>query len=222
MSDSRKIKIILVDDHKVIRDALTAYLNNDERFEIIAEASNGNDAIELAKTVKVDIMIMDINMGEPDGIECTKQIKLIDSNIKILALTMFNESLHIKQMMNAGASGYLLKNVGVEEVKSAILKVYDGNIYYSTEVTETVMNSLQEKTPSSSSKMSGDIPLTSREKEVLQLIIEEFSNKEIADKLFISTRTVDAHKRNLLEKTNSKNVAGLVVYAINNKVLDWN
>ncbi|NQY10121.1 MAG: response regulator transcription factor [Flavobacteriales bacterium] len=221
MSTDKKIKIILVDDHKVIRDALTSYLNNDEEFEIIAEASNGNDAIELARTTVADIFIMDINMGEPDGIQCTKEIKKINPNIKILALTMFNESQHIKQMMNAGASGYLLKNVGVEEVKTAIKNVYQGNIYYSSEVTETVMNSLQEKKVSTSSKFITDIPLTEREKEVLQLIIEEFSNKEIANKLFISSRTVDAHKRNLLEKTNSKNIAGLVVYAINNKVFDW-
>ena len=186
MSTDKKIKIILVDDHKVIRDALTSYLNNDEEFEIIAEASNGNDAIELARTTVADIFIMDINMGEPDGIQCTKEIKKINPNIKILALTMFNESQHIKQMMNAGASGYLLKNVGVEEVKTAIKNVYQGNIYYSSEVTETVMNSLQEKKVSTSSKFITDIPLTEREKEVLQLIIEEFSNKEIANKLFIS------------------------------------
>ena len=99
--------------------------------------------------------------------------------------------------------------------------MFNGQIYYSSEVTDTVMKSLQDKKSSVDSKFISDIPLTSREKEVLQLIIEEFSNQEIADKLFISSRTVDAHKRNLLEKTNSKNVAGLVVYAINNKVFDW-
>ena len=221
MNKKDQIKILLVDDHKVIRDALTSYLKNDSTFNIIGEASNGNDALEFVKSTKTDVVIMDINIGEPDGIQCTKEIKKINSEVKILALTMFNESQHIKQMMNAGASGYLLKNVGVEEVKKAIKNVYEGLIYYSSEVTETVMNSLQENKASKSSKYITDIPLTNREKEVLQLIIEEFSNHEIADKLFISSRTVDAHKRNLLEKTNSKNIAGLVVYAINNKIFDW-
>jgi len=150
-----------------------------------------------------------------DGIELTKEITSKYEDVKIIALTMMNDNLHIKKMMNAGASGYVLKNCSQAELKKAIETVTAGDTYYSPEVTETVMTALMKKR----SKTAVNMPLTEREKEVLILVVEENTNQEIADKLFISQRTVDAHKRNLLEKTGSKNIAGLVVYAINNNLM---
>jgi DNA-binding NarL/FixJ family response regulator len=156
-----------------------------------------------------------------NGIDCTKTIKELYPDIRVLGLSMLNDNQFIKQMLAAGALGYLLKNSGEEEVKKAIRTVYKGESYYSAEVAETVMQGMMKGSSiKRSNKLVVDLPLTSREQEVLYLIIKEKTNQEIADELFISPRTVDAHKRNLLEKTGSKNIAGLVLYAIEKNLFD--
>jgi DNA-binding NarL/FixJ family response regulator len=133
---------------------------------------------------------------------------------------MMNDNQFIKQMLAAGALGYILKNSGEEEIKKALRKVNAGESYYSAEVAETVMQNMMKGGIKRSNKLVVDLPLTSREEEVLHLIIKEYTNQEIADELFISPRTVDAHKRNLLEKTGSKNIAGLVLYAIEKNLFE--
>jgi DNA-binding NarL/FixJ family response regulator len=216
----KTIKLFLVDDHKLIRDGIKAHFEDDDRFEIVGEANNGVNALEQLKGISVDVVLMDINMDIMDGIECTTHISQEHPEIKVLALTMLAENQHIKEMLKAGALGYMLKNATEQEIKQGISAVYNGSSFYSPEVTQTVMNSLSSpiSTKKKKSRFEPQIPLTTREKEVLLLIIKEYSNQEIADELFISKRTVDAHKRNLLEKTGSKNVAGLVMYALNNQV----
>jgi DNA-binding NarL/FixJ family response regulator len=218
----KAIKVILVDDHKLIRDGIKAHIEEDNRFEVVGEAGNGADALLIIKNVTADVVLMDINMDVMDGIECTAKITELYPSIKVLALSMLAENQHIKEMLKAGAQGYLLKNSTEQEIKQAIISVYNGMPYYSSEVLHTVMNSLASpiSNKKKKSKFEPTIPLTDREKEVLVLIIKEFSNQEIADKLFISKRTVDAHKRNLLEKTGAKNVAGLVIFALNNNIID--
>lgn len=214
------IRIVLVDDHKLVRDGIRSQLTNgDHPYQIVAEAANGVEALEVLKNVEADLVIMDINMDLMDGISCTEKIGRLYPHLKVLALTMLNENLHIKQMLKAGASGYLLKNCEENDLKNAINTIYEGGTYYSSEVTRVIMNSFSGQ-KGNSSKKGERIPLTRRENEVLQLILKEFTNKEIAEELFISLRTVDAHKRNLLEKTRSKNVAGLVLYAINHQLFD--
>ncbi len=203
------MKILLVDDHRLIRDAIRSYMDDDGGYEVVGEASHGQEAIRALEDTEVDVVLMDINMPIMDGLECTKEIKSRWPHIKVLTLSMMSDNLHIKQMMGAGASGYVLKNCTEKELKKAIDTVFEGDTYYSADVTEIVMANLVV-----------DMPLTEREKEVLELIIKEHTNNEIADKLFISNRTVDAHKRNLLEKTGSKNVAGLVMFAIHNQVFE--
>lgn len=215
------IKIILVDDHKLVRDGIRAQLVNDHKYWIIDEASDGQEALNILKEdSKANIIIMDINMDGMDGITCTEEIIKLYPDKKVLALTMLTENQHIKQMLKAGASGYLLKNCEEEELKKAIDTIHEGGTYFSPEVTRIIMNNLSGKKSSAFRNRSSHIPLTQREKEVLRLILKEFTNKEIAEELFISQRTVDAHKRNLLEKTGSKNVAGLVIFAINNQIFD--
>jgi DNA-binding NarL/FixJ family response regulator len=215
------IKVFLVDDHKLIRDGIKAHFDDDERFEVVGEASNGQKALELLKDVNPDIVLMDINMDEMDGIECTSKINELYPNIKVLALTMLAENQYIKEMLKAGAVGYLLKNSNEQEIKQGIISVCEGEPFYSPKVMHTVMNSLSAPVAKKKkSKFEPTIPLTEREKEVLVLIIKENSNQEIADKLYISKRTVDAHKRNLLEKTGAKNVAGLVIFALNNGIIN--
>ncbi|MCB0504118.1 MAG: response regulator transcription factor [Cyclobacteriaceae bacterium] len=214
------MKILLVDDHRLIRDAIQSYMEDDPEYEVVGEASHGQEAIKFLGENEVDVVLMDINMPIMDGLQCTKEVIRRWPQIKVLTLSMMSDNQHIKQMIGAGASGYVLKNCSEKELKKAIRTVYEGDTYYSSEVTEVVMNNLMRNKPTKTSHMVVDMPLTEREKEVLELIIKEFSNQEIADKLFISPRTVDAHKRNLLEKTGSKNIAGLVMYAINNQLFE--
>ena len=214
------MKILLVDDHRLIRDAINSYMEGDNEYEVVGEASHGQEAIRTLEDTKVDVVLMDINMPIMGGLECTIEITKRWPNIKVLALSMMSDNQHIKQMMGAGASGYVLKNCTEKELKKAIKAVYEGDTYYSSEVTEIVMTNLMKNNPTKTSHLVVDMPLTEREKEVLELIIKEFTNNEIADKLFISNRTVDAHKRNLLEKTGAKNIAGLVMYAINNQLFE--
>lgn len=216
------IKVFLVDDHKLIRDGIKAHFDEDERFEVVGEAPNGADALARLAQIAADVVLMDINMDVMDGIECTTRISELYPDIKVLALTMLAENQHIKEMLKAGAVGYLLKNSTEQEIKQGIISVNNGLPYYSPEVMQTVMNSLASpiSNKKKKSKFEPTIPLTDREKEVLVLVIKEFTNQEIADKLYISKRTVDAHKRNLLEKTGAKNVAGLVIFALNNGIID--
>lgn len=210
------VRILIVDDHKLIRQGIAQFLENDEKYVLTGEASEGIEALEFLESNQIDLVLTDISMPHMDGIELAKNIHSEYPDIKIVGLTIMNDNNHIKKLMNAGAVGYILKNCSESELKKALDKVMDGETYYSPEATETVMNSLMKK----KNTISVDMPLTTREKEVLELIVKEFSNQEIADKLFISLRTVDAHKRNLLEKTGAKNIAGLVVYAINHNLVD--
>ncbi|MFD1292362.1 response regulator [Lutibacter holmesii] len=215
----KKIKLFLVDDHKMIREGLKSFLAELEDFEIVAEAENGIDCLNQLETVKPDVVLTDLNMPEMDGLELTKNIKEKYPDIKVIALTMLGESQHIKQMLSDGAMGYLLKDCSEEELIKAIKNVYNDGTYYSPEVTNIILNNIRKIKPVTS-KVVTEMPLTDREKEVLYLILKEKSNKEIAEDLFVSVRTVDAHKRNLLDKTGSKNVAGLVLYAIDRKLFD--
>ena len=215
----KPINIILVDDHKIIRDGIKTYLEGDTEFNVIAEASNGKEAMEIIKNNPPDIVVTDVMMPEMNGIELCKAVIDFNKGIKVVALTMMGERQFIRQMLNNGVSGYLLKSCSDDELKLAIKSVHGGKKYYSPEVTESVMTDLMDG-KSNKPKVVMDMPLSEREKEVLHLVIKEYSNQEIADKLFISTRTVDAHKRNILEKTGSKNVAGLVFYALERKLFD--
>ncbi|MBL3658869.1 response regulator transcription factor [Fulvivirga sediminis] len=211
-------RILIVDDHKVVRDGVAMYLEDNPSYEIVGLLASGKEAIDAVEKNDLDLVIIDINMDEMDGIETTRKVMDINPNIKVLALTMHNDYQHIKAMMDAGARGYVLKSCDEVEMRSAIETILNDDIYYSSEVGQTVMNNLAKK----KNKISGDAstPLTPREKEIYKLILEEYSNQEIADKLFISVRTVEVHKRNLLEKTGAKNSTGLVLFAIKNNLFD--
>jgi DNA-binding NarL/FixJ family response regulator len=207
------IKILLVDDHRLIRDGIRFYLESEEDISIVGEASNGKEGLIFLEKNRggVDIVLTDISMPEMNGVDFTLAIQKQFPDLKVIALTMIKDSQYVKQMLQAGASGYLLKNAREKEIKEALHIVNKGGTYYAQEATQAIMDFMSKK------KKSDDVvSISAREKEVLRLIIDEMSNQEIADKLFISIRTVEAHKRNLLEKTNSKTLAGLVKYAMNN------
>ncbi len=208
-----KLKILVVDDHKMIRDGIQSMLRKEKSYEVVGGASNGLEALRFIENNDVDLAIMDINMPEMDGVECTKVISDKYTNVRVLTLTMHDEELYLAKMMEAGAVGYILKDLGQDELLNAINSIAQGKHYFSPEITLTV---IKELTNPSKQEPQITTPLTVRELEILDMIIEEMSNQEIADKLNISIRTVDAHRRNLLEKTGSKNTAGLVKFALSN------
>nr|WP_321452272.1 response regulator transcription factor [uncultured Carboxylicivirga sp.] len=212
------IKILLVDDHTMIRQGLKSFLNKED-FEVLAEAKNGVEALNYLNNSKVDVLVTDIMMPEMDGIELCKRVTNEFPEINVLALTMMNENYNIKKMLGAGAKGYILKDCTQDQLRDAIKAVYQGKNYYSQEVTNIIMEGLTSQ-PAPKKRLVSEIPLTKRETEILHLICKEKTNQEIADELFISNRTVEAHKRNLLDKTGCKNIAGLVLYAVERKLFD--
>jgi DNA-binding NarL/FixJ family response regulator len=213
-------KILLVDDHDVVRTGIKALLQGEENLKVVGEASNGKNALEFLDNQEVDLVVMDINMPVMDGIKCTIELKKKFPDMKVLALTMLSEEQHIRQMLKAGASGYILKNSGQQELLKAISSILGGQHYFSKEATQAIMMDMVNDEPKENKIKYDNIYLTDREKDVLKLIVKEFTNQEIADKLFISVRTVDAHRRNLLQKIGARNAAGLAIYAMNNNLLE--
>ena len=216
MKMERIVKVIIADDHEVVRTGIRTTLNN-TNFEIVGEATNGEEAIKTVENNTADIIIMDVSMPVMTGIEATKIIVEKHPSTKVLALTMFNEEQYIRQMLKAGAYGYILKNSGQTEILKALKNIADEKHYFSKEATDVIMSDMMnEKVKKVSSQT---VSLTDREIDVLKLIAKEHTNQEIADQLFISIRTVDAHRRNLLQKIGARNAAGLAIYALNHNLL---
>lgn len=209
--------ILVVDDHQIIRDGIRFYFEDDEEFQIADEAENGLEALELLKNNEYDVILTDINMPIMDGLEFMKSVKENYPDQKVLVLSMYNEAGYINKMIAMGANGYVLKKSDKTELVKAIKKVLDGEDHYSDEVYKTIIGNIAGRKPKE--RLTLETELSDREKEVLVLITNEYSNQEIADKLFISIRTVETHKRNLLEKTGCKNVAGLVMYAVEHNLV---
>ena len=215
MQNSAAIKVLIVDDHQMIRDGVKSLLYDTEGIHVTAEAENGKEAIVILEDENslVDLILMDINMPKMDGIEATKYITQQFPDIKILALTVYDDESHIAEMLKAGASGYILKTTGKQELELSIKTIMADDSYFSKEVSNQMMKQLMKKSPS---KKFSNSKLTERETEVLKLISDGYTNPEIAEKLFLSPRTIDAHRRNLLQKLQKKNTAGLVKYAMEN------
>ncbi len=207
--------MLIADDHKLVRDGIKGYLETDPSIVVVAEADNGDDAIALVSNCDVNLLLLDINMPGLDGVVVAEQVKSNFPEVKVLALTMLNETQYVRQMLRAGAEGYLLKSCTQEELLSAIHAIYRGETYFGQDIMKSVMEAMAPRTKSKVTRFQ-PVELTKREQEVLKLITREFSNQEIAEKLFISPRTVEVHKRNLIEKTGSKNIVGLVLYAVEN------
>ncbi len=214
----KKIKIFIVDDHEIFRNGLKMVLDKLKYVEIAGEATDGNEFINMLDETKTDIVLidmMDIEMPGLNGIEVTKKSLQKYPDLKIIALTMFGDDESVQSMLDAGAKGFLMKNLNKETLVKAIQTVYNGGNYYSEELFDFFTRQIAKE-----KKKPGDtLKLTRREKEILQLLCEGLSNKEIADALFISERTVLGHKTNLLTKTDMKNSLSLMSYAIKNKLV---
>ena len=215
----KEIRIILADDHQLVLDGMRSMLQALEGFSIVAEARNGLEVLEAARKTEFDVILMDIEMPQLNGIEATRILLAEQPDAKVLALTMFNEKGIIVKVMEAGAKGYVLKNANFNELVEAIQKVASGQNFISSDVIATLMEKDSVRVESSKTEIDAG-SLTKREIEILKLIAQGFSNKEIGEKLFISHRTVDTHRTNLLDKLEVKNIAGLIRFAMKNGFLD--
>jgi len=215
----KPINLAIADDHKIFRNGLKATLEDCPDFKLLIEASNGKELIGLLADHKPDVILMDIKMPEMDGMQTTTYIHQHFKDIKILALSMHNEDKYIVDMMKAGASGYLLKNAEPEEIIDAIATVHNKGFYFNEHLSVTLIKQLVG--PGSYADGTGQqtVDLNDREIEVLRLVCQEYSNQEIADKIFLSVRTVEGYRARLFEKTGSKNLVGLVIFAIKRGII---
>ncbi|MGD9492400.1 MAG: response regulator [Bacteroidales bacterium] len=207
------IRLIIADDHEIFRKGLRIILNELDEVKVVAEAQNGNEVFEILKHQKADLILMDIRMPVMDGIEATRKMTEKYPEVKVIALTMFEEISYFNQMIEAGAQGFLLKKTNKDELQRAINQVMEGENYFSEEFISNV-----NRTQRPASRIAG-IELTDREQEVLELICKGMSNAEISKFLGVSARTVDGHRAHLLEKTGAKNSPHLVMFAIKNGLI---
>lgn len=212
MNSLQKNTLFIVDDHQMLIDGIKALLLNEAEFEIVGEALRSDEALEKLKKLKVDIVITDINMPNMSGIELAKKLRLIHPDQKILALSMFGEKTTINDMLDAGVNGYILKNTGKQELLLALNSIVKGQSFFSKEVSEEL-------------KKTDDIVdrryiLTTREREIVKHIAKGLSHTEIGERLFISPRTVDTHRTNLMKKLEVNSIAELIKLAIQLKLID--
>ncbi len=206
------IQVFIVDDHKMVIEGIELLLKNHESIQVMDSALSGEEALDKLSQITPQVVLLDINMPGMNGIDTCKKMIELQPNIKIIALSMHKESSLIKLMLSSGAKGYVLKNAGQDEIIEAIETVYQGKTYLDDIVNEIIVNSVAK---SKKQKQQSPFPkLSRREKEILELILEEYTTQEIAEKLFISFGTVETHRRNMLIKTGARNTAGLVRIAL--------
>jgi DNA-binding NarL/FixJ family response regulator len=208
------IKIVLADDHKLIRDGIKTLLKKDARIEVIGEASDGEELLQIIETILPDLILIDISMPKLNGIDAIIRLKTINPNLKFIILTMHEEGDYVMKSLKIGAQGYLLKNCEFEELQKAITTVYEGGKYYNSAISNLMIESLS-KTQQEIEK----IELTPREIEVLIAVSTGLSTKLIADKLFISSRTVETHRVNMMKKLGVHNTAEMIKKAIDTKLI---
>ncbi len=213
----KKMKIYLVDDHKLFREGLKLLLSAQDFVQHVYEASNGKEFVENVSFIDCDVVLMDIEMPEMNGIEATSAALRIKPDLKIIVLSMYGDEQYYYKMIDVGAKGFMLKNSGIETVVNAIHKVAAGENFFSEELLFHILNHIRD---SKAEEVTDDNDISDREMEILYHVCKGESNQEIAEKLFISKRTVDKHRANLLSKTGCRNTASLIMYAIKNNLID--
>jgi two-component system response regulator NreC len=210
-----KIRILLVDDHSLVRSGLMKLLEPQKEFQVVGEAGDGEEALALVKKLQPDVVLMDLSMPKMSGLEATKLIGVKFPNVRVLVLTMHENEEYVFQILKAGAGGYILKDSGRDELVKAIQAVARGEKFFSSRISEIMVQGFLKKGDAkSTSEESDDLPLTKREREVLAYIAEGMNNQQIAEKLFISPRTVDTHRTNIMQKLDIHDTANLVRFAI--------
>lgn len=206
------MKVLLVDDHAMVRQGIATALKELDHFEIVGEASNGSEAVKQCKLLSPELIIMDINMPELDGLEASQKIREFNKEVKILILTMLEDENYIFDALSCGINGYIYKMSDLDYLLMAIESIKDGDDFFDQKVTKIIIRGYNKKE-------NPEINLTTREYEVLQLIIEGFTSQEMSEKLFISKFTVQKHRKNILAKLNLHNTAELVKYTIENNLV---
>jgi len=203
--------IFIVDDHQMVIDGLKLLIGNGSGFNIVGESNDPTRVPEMLSGANVDILLTDVSMPGMSGVELTRIISKMYPHIKILALSMFGDANVVTEMIDAGISGFILKNTGRQELMEALDKIAAGQHYYAPDITHQLVKSLKENKEGNH--------LTDREVEIIRMIEKEFSNKQIADLLFISERTIETHRKNIFRKTNTQTVVGLLKYAYERKII---
>ena len=215
-----RIKVILVDDHQIVRDGIKALINEEPNINIITEASSGADLFDKLNTYKPDVILMDINLPDTNGIEITKQLKETKPEIKVLILSMHMGEDYIVNAIEAGAKGYLPKTTSKKEIITAINTISKGEDFFNESISNILIKSYVKRAQTPKKEEEKQVDLTKREKEIITLFALGMSNKEIADKLFISIRTVESHKNNIMNKLELKSTVDLVKFALKNKFIE--
>lgn len=203
------IQVFIVDDHYMVIEGIRSLLQGEKDIELIGHASNAASCISFLQSRKPDVILMDISMPDKSGVELCKEVRALYPDVFVIGLSTFNQFTFIDNMMENGASGYLLKNAAKEEITAAIYEVAKGKLYMSHAAATTLKHAAHEESP----------VLTRREHEILRMIADGLTNPEIADKLFLSISTVDTHRKSLMRKLNIKNTALLIRYAIEHKLI---
>lgn len=215
------IKVLLADDHAIVRNGIISLLEKESSIEVIAEASNGVEVLELLQAGTIpDIIVTDISMPLMNGLELTAQIQANYPTVKVLILTILDQENYINQAFEAGASGYLLKNVNIAEIIFAINQLHLGYNYICTSIGMNLLISSQAKFSMLSKTSTTDVQISKREVEILKLIAEGYTNSEIADKLYTSKRTIEGNRQSLLDKTGKKNTAALINFVVRHGLID--
>jgi DNA-binding NarL/FixJ family response regulator len=209
-----KTKLVIVDDHQIVIDGLRSLLKGYDQYEIVLESTHPSGVVQAIEHLQVDILLTDVMMPEMDGLELAKKVRLHYPSIKIIALSMNGEGSLVNQMIEeSDISGYLLKNIGQTEFITALNKIAGGGIYFSEDVLQEMLKASERK------KEDAEVNLTVREIEIIGLIEKEYSNKKIAEVLFLSERTVETHRKNIFRKTKTNSVIGLIKYAYEHKLI---
>lgn len=212
------IRLVIADDHEIFRDGLALMLSKQQNIELIGQAENGKQLLSLVRELQPDVVMTDVKMPVMDGIEATRSLLAENPDLQIIALSMFDEENLIVDMLEAGAKGYLLKNADKQEILDAIHSAYEGKPYYCHHTTSKLASMIS-KSRFNPYKKRDPLVFTDREKEIIRLICQQLTAQEIADKVFLSKRTVEGHRTRILEKMNVKNTAGVVIYALRHRLV---
>jgi two-component system response regulator NreC len=217
----KKVRLLVADDHKIFRQGIKKLLEEEADLQVVGEAADGREAVKKATELKPDLVLMDIAMANLNGLEATRQIKKVLPETKIIMVTMHKNEEYILQSFQAGASGFILKEGAVEELVHAIRSIHQDKSFLSPTISKTLIDAYLRKMETGKTETPFDL-LTDREREVLQLIAEGYTNREVAKALFISVKTVEAHRAHIMQKLNIHDVAKLVKYAIQKGLVDLN